>query len=114
MSDSPLPPLYDDEDEPVTGILDVPRGMRPWAESQSRKVRRVASAIDKLDRKLSSFLTKHETERGIFKSLPTWLAVLALLASGLAWYAHATAAAPPPLNAQDLAREIFKLQQQQH
>ncbi len=110
--DSPPPPPYD-EDEPVTGIHDVPYGMRAWAQSYARRVKGLAHRFDDFDRKFDRFLTKHETERGLLNKIPTILAVLALVASALAWYVHATAAAPPPPpSADQIAEKIIKLQAQ--
>lgn len=105
MSDSPVPPSGDDDE--VTGIHDVPHGMRAWAESISRRVRRTESKLDR-------FLTKHETERGILKSIPTWLAVGALLltwAGGLvALYVHAQQPPPQQPSAEQIAEKLIKLQ----
>lgn len=117
MSDSPVPPSYD-PDEPVTGIHDIPRGMREWAASYARRVKSLGRRFDELDRKLDRFLTKHETERGIVKSLPTWLAVIALVLTwaggAVALYVHAQQPPPQQPSAEEIAKKLIKLQSQQH
>jgi hypothetical protein len=121
MSDEDEPKSDSDppseEEREVTGIHDIPRPMRPWARSQSHKLRKVEKHFEKggMVHELAS------DWNAVTKSFNFWIKVGpilgAILVAGigaLMWIIHASVATqpPPPPSAQDVAREVLKQQKQ--
>lgn len=116
MSDSPIPPSEDERE--VTGIHDIPRELRPWARSQSRKVRELQDHFkdhhsDPNKRGMVAQMS-HDVSSVkwlITKALPLFLLVLIPAVGALIWTINAAAPKPtPPPSAQDIAREVLKQQ----
>lgn len=118
---SPIPPSFDEQEEhTLNGTEQLPRPMRTWAESQSRRVRKVEKHFEKG----GMVFELHSDWSAIVKSFNFWIRVGpilgAILVAGigaLMWIIHAAVAAqsPPPAPqptpeqiARQVARELAK------
>lgn len=125
MSDDSDPPKSLDSDPPesdppereITGIHSIPHEMRPWARSQSKKLRKVEKHFEDggMVAELHSDWTAVKKGVGFFKWFAPMVgaAVVACIMGIVYLVNHAATQPPPPPRAEEVAREVLKQQAQQ-
>ncbi|HEY1956678.1 MAG TPA: hypothetical protein VGH28_13755 [Polyangiaceae bacterium] len=111
---SPIPPSFDDfEETTMNGVDALPKPMKKWAESQSRRIRKVEKHFERggMVAELHSDWTAVKKGVGFFKwAAPMVASAIVACIVGIIWLVTHAATQPPPPNAQDIAREVAKHQ----
>jgi hypothetical protein len=109
---TPVPSSFDDREEhTLNGVEALPKPMKQWAESQSRRVRKVEKHFEPggMVAELHSDWSAIKKFFGVFRWAAPMLASLVVAAIvGVIWLVNHAATQPAPPSAQDIAREIQK------
>src|SRR5579884_3444252 len=112
MPDSPVPPSFDEREESTLhGVEDVPKPLRKWAESQSRRTRKLEKHFEP-----DGMVTELRDDMRFVKTLftrffPLSLPFILALLAGIYWLIQVSQpkpAAPEPIDYDRIGRTAAK------